>query len=162
MIRTLAMSALAVALAIPAFSADEKTISPFNGKDLKGWKLKDQKKSKWEAFEHSQPFLSRNPSEFEPGAKEATTGAKLPSTLVNTKPGSCDIYTEANFGDCTIEVEFLVPEKSNSGVYVMGEYEVQILSETFGKPDAKLAPSDMGGIYTYAAPKVNACKKPGE
>jgi hypothetical protein len=43
----------------------------------------------------------------------------------------------------------------------MGEYEVQIL-DSFGKPDDKLGPGDMGGIYHTAAPKKNACKKPGE
>ena len=43
----------------------------------------------------------------------------------------------------------------------MGEYEVQIL-DSFGKPDDQLKPGDMGGIYTFAAPKKNATKKPGE
>jgi len=69
--------------------------------------------------------------------------------------------TEATFGDVTVEVEFMIPKGSNSGVYLMGEYEVQIL-DSFGKPDDKLGPGDMGGIYTAAAPKKNACKKPGE
>jgi hypothetical protein len=41
----------------------------------------------------------------------------------------------------------------------MGEYEIQIL-DSFGKE--KVGPSDMGGLYGAAAPKVNACKKPGE
>ena len=53
----------------------------------------------------------------------------------------------------------MIPKGSNSGIYLMGEYEVQIY-DTYGKKDLK--PGDMGGIYTYAAPKVNACKKPGE
>ena len=74
---------------------------------------------------------------------------------------SCDIYTEEKFGDVTVEVEFMIPKGSNSGVYLMGEYEVQIL-DSFGKPDDQLKPGDMGGIYTTAAPKKNACKKPGE
>jgi hypothetical protein len=43
----------------------------------------------------------------------------------------------------------------------MGEYEVQII-DSFGKPDDQLKPGDMGGIYTTAAPKKNASKKPGE
>jgi len=70
-----------------------------------------------------------------------------------------DIYTEQKFGDCTIEVEFMVPKGSNSGVYVMGEYEVQIL-DSFGKK--KVGPGDLGGLYGAAAPRVNAAKKPGE
>lgn len=161
MIRVIAMSTVVILLALPAGADDKvKPVEPFNGKDLKGWKFKgDEKKNKWEAYENSQPFLSRNPAEFELGAKESTTGTKLPSTLVNTKPGSVNLYTEQKFGDCTIEVEFMIPKGSNSGVYLMGEYEVQIY-DTFGKE--KLGPGDMGGIYTYAAPKVDACKKAGE
>lgn len=158
MFHRLAVLVVPVLLLNPASRAeDAKPIRPFNGKDLAGWKLKDPKKSKWEAYENSQPFLGRNPTEFEPGGKEANSGTK--STLVNLKPGGTDIYTEQKFGDCTIEVEFMIPKGSNSGVYVMGEYEVQIY-DTYGKKD--LAPGDMGGIYTYSAPKVNACKKPGE
>ena len=60
-----------------------------------------------------------------------------------------------------VEVEFIIPKGSNSGVYLMGEYEVQII-DSFGKADDQLKPGDMGGIYTAAAPKKNACKKPGE
>jgi hypothetical protein len=77
--------------------------------------------------------------------------------MVNPK-GSVNIYTEQKFGDCTIELEFMIPQGSNSGVYVMGEYEVQIL-DSFGKKT--VGPGDMGGLYGQAAPKINACKAPG-
>jgi len=141
-----------------ATADDAKAVEPFNGKDLTGWKLKggDEKKSKWViGFAKIDPA---KPNEFSlvPGTTSTTP---TPAELINAKPGSVDIYTEQKFGDCTIEVEFMIPKGSNSGVYVMGEYEVQIY-DTYGKE--KLAPGDMGGIYTYAAPKVNACKKPGE
>ena len=79
--------------------------------------------------------------------------------LVNTSTGSEDIYTEAKYGDCLVEIEVMVPKGSNSGIYLMGEYEVQVL-DSFGKE--KVGPGDMGGIYSTAAPKVNASKKPGE
>ena len=157
----LSLAAVAVAVAL-APAADPKPVEAFNGKDLTGWKTREEKKSKWEAYENSQPFLSsRNPSEFEPGGKEETAPVKLPSTLVNTKSGGCDIHTEAKYTDVLVEVEFMIPKGSNSGVYLMGEYEVQII-DSFGKADDKLTPGDMGGIYTAAAPKKNACKKAGE
>src|SRR5207244_3019515 len=70
-----------------------------------------------------------------------------------------DFYTVEKWGDCTVAVEFMVPKGSNSGVYLMGEYEVQIL-DSYGRP--KVGPGDLGGLYTTAAPKVNASKKPGE
>jgi hypothetical protein len=142
----------------PLAGADEKTgtVQPFNGKDLTGWKFKgDAKKSKWTvAAAHVNPD---KPSELLTGVGDSTAGSVV--DLVNAKPGSVDIYTEQKFGDCTIEVEFMIPKGSNSGVYVMGEYEVQIY-DTYGKKELKVG--DMGSIYTYAAPSIDACKKPGE
>jgi hypothetical protein len=70
-----------------------------------------------------------------------------------------DIYSKEKFGDCTIHVEVMVPKGSNSGIYLMGEYEIQIL-DSFGKKN--VGPGDMGGVYGTAAPKVNAAKAPGE
>lgn len=83
-----------------------------------------------------------------------------------------DIYTRKEFGDIALEIEFLIPQRSNSGVKMMGLYEIQI-TDSFGK--TKLTGSDCGGIYPRAellpkyrhldegiAPKTNACGKPGE
>jgi hypothetical protein len=69
-----------------------------------------------------------------------------------------DIFTEAKFGDCVVTLEVMVPKGSNSGVYLMGNYELQIL-DSFGKD--KIGPGDLGGIYGAAAPKTNAAKAPG-
>src|SRR5262249_23005472 len=70
-----------------------------------------------------------------------------------------DLYTEEKFGDCVVELEVMIPQGSNSGVYLMGEYEVQVLDSYGKKP---LTSGDMGGIYGTAAPLLNAAKKPGE
>jgi hypothetical protein len=72
---------------------------------------------------------------------------------------SVDIYSETPHGDAIIEVEVMVAKGSNSGVYVMGEYEVQVL-DSHGK--TKIGKGDMGGIYGATAPKVNASKPHGE
>jgi hypothetical protein len=53
----------------------------------------------------------------------------------------------------------MVPQGSNSGIYVMGEYEVQIL-DSFGKE--QVGAGDIGGLYGAAAPRLNAAKAPGE
>lgn len=79
--------------------------------------------------------------------------------LVNTKKGGVDIYTEQEFGDCIVELEVMIPMGSNSGIYLMGQYEVQII-DSYGKKINK--DSAMGGIFGNAAPKINAAKKPGE
>ncbi len=82
--------------------------------------------------------------------------------LINVTPehgASQDIHSKAKFGDCRIEVEVMVPKGSNSGVYVMGEYEVQVL-DSYGK--MKMGNGDMGAIYGGFAPPVNASKAPGQ
>src|SRR6266540_1501007 len=137
---------------------DARAVRPFNGVDLKGWKFKGNKeKSKW--------VVGRAMLDDKDPAKLSVTvippeasGGPAARLLINAA-GGVDLYTEEKFGDCTIEVEFMVPKGSNSGVYVMGEYEVQIL-DSYGKK--KVGPGDLGGLYGAAAPKVNASKKPGE
>jgi hypothetical protein len=89
--------------------------------------------------------------------------------LVNAVPGNwiqlrprpgVDIYTKEKFGDCTVKIELFLTKGSNSGIYLLGEYEVQI-ADSFGKPDDKLGQGDMGAIYSAAAPKSNAATEPG-
>ncbi len=74
-------------------------------------------------------------------------------------------------GDALVHVEFKIPKGSNSGVYLQGRYEVQIL-DSFGKATKDLDPSDCGGIYQRwiepngpgyegTAPLVNAFRGPG-
>jgi len=71
------------------------------------------------------------------------------------------IVSQLHFKDADIHVEFLLPEKgaANSGVYIHGHYEIQILN-SFGK--AKVTQEDAGAVYGFAAPLENACRKPGE
>jgi Domain of Unknown Function (DUF1080) len=152
MFRLMLLPLLAFAVTT-ATAADPKPIEAFNGKNLDGWKLRDEKKSKWKVMQ--VVVNDKEPAVF---SKPATLSDH--DDLVNLE-GSCDLYTTEKFGDMHLEVEFMIPKGSNSGVYLMGEYEVQIL-DTYGKANDKLGPGDMGGIYSTAAPKVNACKKPGE
>lgn len=83
-----------------------------------------------------------------------------------------DLVTKADYGDCEVHVEFLIAQRSNSGIKMHAVYEIQIL-DTFGK--AKLSGDSMGGIYPRAdqskgykhidegiAPRVNAAKPAGE
>jgi hypothetical protein len=155
-VRTLSLLA-AVTFTLPALAADPKPVEPFNGKDLSGWKLKgnDEKKSQWRAavvlLDESAPKGFTTPK----------VGADAKMQLVNMKGGGVDVFTEEKFGDCTVELEFMVPKESNSGIYLMGEYEVQVL-DSFGKADDKLTEGDLGAIYSAAKPKKNLAKKPGE
>lgn len=81
------------------------------------------------------------------------------------------LQTTKQFGDCTVEAEFIIPKGSNSGIYLMGRYEIQIL-DSHGK--SKPGSGDMGGIYHrwdnkkepkgYEGhpPLINAAKPAGE
>jgi len=82
--------------------------------------------------------------------------------LVSTpKKNQNHIVSKLHFKDADIHVEFLLPEKgpANSGVYIHGNYEIQILN-SFGKE--KVTQDDAGALYGFSPPLVNACRKPGE
>ena len=130
-------------------SETAKVIEPFNGKNLSGWRLKHPKGSHWVAGTAS--IDSDNPSKF--------TVTDEPGQLINRSGQGVDIFTAENFGDCTLEIELMVPKGSNSGIYLHGNYEVQVF-DSWGKE--KPTAADIGGIYGASAPRVNAAKAPGE
>lgn len=126
----------------------------FNGQDLSEWQTKDSsgKENLWTAGKAKVSSNNAKQLERVEGKGE----------LINLAPkhgASEDIYSKAKFGDCRIELEVMVPQGSNSGIYVMGEYEVQVL-DSYGKEN--VGSGDMGAIYGGHAPPLNASKKPGQ
>jgi len=83
--------------------------------------------------------------------------------LVSTRgqERSNHIVSRLHFRDAEIHVEFLLPEQGpgNSGVYLHGNYELQIYN-SFGKEPPTM--DDMGAIYGFSKPLANACRKPGQ
>jgi hypothetical protein len=79
----------------------------------------------------------------------------------SNKKNQNHIVSKLHFKDADIHVEFLLPEKgtANSGVYIHGNYEIQILN-SFGKE--KVTQEDAGAVYGFSPPLENACRKPGE
>lgn len=151
-------AACAIFLAVDAavFAADgSKTISLINGKDLTGWKLMGKGSNQWV---YGQAAM--NPQR---PAKLKVTGPG--EELISTNR-TVNLSSDAVFGDCTVEVEFLVGKAtpgnnvdSNSGVKMMNIYEVQIF-DSYGV--ATPGKTDCGAIYSETPPLLNACKPPGE
>ena len=96
------------------------------------------------------------------------------SVVVNGERGRTrNLFTRIDHADVEAHIEFTVSKGSNSGVYFMGRYEIQIL-DSWGKK--KVGHGDCGGIYQRwdskrgrgkqgfegRGPRVNASKPPGE
>ena len=108
-------------------------INIFNGKNLDGWRLiHPSHKNGWSA---KDGVLVNRP---EPGKK-----------------GYGNLRTDAEFEDFNLKLDVLVPERSNSGIYLRGMYEVQVLDSFGRKPDSH----NMGGVYSRITPS-QAVEKP--
>jgi hypothetical protein len=88
--------------------------------------------------------------------------------IVNGAGRTSHLVTKEKFGDVELHVEFLIPKGSNSGVYLHGLYEVQIL-DSYGVKN--LSVHDCGAIYERwidnkgaggTPPLLNASKPSGE
>jgi ketosteroid isomerase-like protein len=110
-----------------------------------------------------------------PDRTELTTSGQSGGVLVNGLQKDISIpylMTREPFGDTRVELEFMIPQGSNAGIYLMGRYEVQIL-DSYGKE--KVGSGDLGGIYGSrdmsrpqgqrwipgSRPITNAAKAPG-
>jgi hypothetical protein len=110
----------------------------FDGSSMAGWTTRDGKPAAW----------------------KVTDGAMV------VVPKATDIMSKEVFGDAQIHIEFMTPvekgdgqDRGNSGVYIHGRYEVQVLdsyqSETY--PDGQC-----GAIYKQHVPRVNVCRPQGQ
>ena len=77
------------------------------------------------------PRVVRHSLNLESGLND---GLALPAVLANREGKSANLVTDQEYADSEIYVEFAIPRNSNSGVCVMGNYEIQ-LYDSAGKPD---------------------------
>ncbi len=112
----------------------------FDGGSLKGWvSAKDGTPAKW----------------------------KVENGYMEVVPGTGDIQTEMMIGDCQLHLDMAAPAvvkgegqgRGNSGVFLMGRYEIQVL-DCYNNPTYPDGTSC--AIYGQYPPLVNACRKPGE
>ncbi len=126
--------------------------------DLKGFRDPDQKS--WQIA--GEVYANRNKEHH----LETSGGTGI---LVNQpeEDNKKNLFTSFDHGDIDLELDFLMPKGSNSGVYLQGRYEVQLLDSWLKD---SVAYGDCGGIYQRwsddqgfegKAPLLNACKAPG-
>ncbi|HTZ49162.1 MAG TPA: DUF1080 domain-containing protein [Verrucomicrobiae bacterium] len=111
----------------------------FDGKDLSQWLNKDNGPAKW----------------------------KVENGYVVVVPHTGYIHTKTPFGDCQLHVEFAEPtppkgesqERGNSGVFLMGLYEIQVLDSYENRT---YADGQAAAVYGQYPPLVNASRPPGQ
>ena len=132
----LSLVALIAFTSTSAFAAEEGFDPLFNGKDTTGWKLR-------RADGHNSWSIE---------------GGVLKNT-VNVGEHGTDLVTERKFWNFTVRYEFQVPDGSNSGFYLRGRHEIQILGDFKSGQATK---GGNGAIYNLTAPSEFASKPGGE
>jgi hypothetical protein len=126
------------ALSTLAFAADdEKDFKPLlNGKDTTGWHLRNEK--------------GHNSWKVEDGVLKNTVGKGEHGT---------DLVSDGKYWNFTVRYEYQVPDGSNSGFYLRGRHEIQILGDfAQGKPSK----GGNGAVYQVKEPSEFASKPAGE
>jgi hypothetical protein len=114
-------------------------VALFNGKDLSGWRLINEKQKN--GFSAVNGVLVNNPAQVE-GQEHISYG---------------NLRTDKEFEDFNLKLEVNVPAGSNSGVYLRGMYEIQV-ADSYKK---ELDPHNMGAVYSRIKPVVAAEKPAG-
>ncbi len=104
--------------------AETEWIDLFNGTDLSGWTLRNGGPNGW-SVEPNGVYRSEKPS--------------------------ADLLTEREFEDFELHVEFNMPPKSNSGVYLRGMFEIQVINHR-----EEMTGQACGALYKRHVPIVNA------
>jgi 3-keto-disaccharide hydrolase len=119
--------------------APSDAIVLFDGKDLSEWRTAKGEAPKW----------------------------KVEKGYFEVVKGTGEIATTRSFGDCQLHVEWMSPappvgegqDRGNSGVFLMGMYEVQVLDSY---NSATYADGQAAALYGQHPPLVNASRPPGE
>jgi hypothetical protein len=100
-------------------------------------------------------------------AEGRPAGWMVKSGYMEVVPGTGSIQTKAEFGDVQLHVEWAAPDppvgkgqhRGNSGIFLMGQFEVQVIDSY--KADT-YADGQVGAIYGQYPPLFNAARPPGQ
>lgn len=92
---------------------------------------------------------------------------KIEKDIITVEPGTGQITTKESFGDCQLHLEWRSPiekdrkgqDKGNSGVFLQGKYEVQVLNSYQNRTYSN---GQAASVYKQHPPLVNAMRSPGE
>ena len=127
---------IATSFALTVGAADEGFRPLFNGTNTSGWHLRN-------ADGHNSWSVEQG----------------ILKNLVNKGEHGTDLVTDQKFKNFTVKYEFMVPDNSNSGFYLRGRHEIQILGD-FAKGTTGLGGN--GAIYNFKAPDKFVSKPGGE
>jgi hypothetical protein len=121
--------------------APSDAIILFNGTSASGWQHANGDEAKWTVADNA----------------------------LTIKPGTGGIQTKQKFGDCQLHIEWRIDknvkgdgqDRGNSGVFLMGRYELQVL-DNYNNINKTYVNGQAGSMYKQAPPLVNVCKAPGE
>jgi hypothetical protein len=88
---------------------------------------------------------------------DRTSGWEYKDGMLINVPPSEDLISNDKFKDFKLTAEFRTIENSNSGIYLRGRYELQVMNN----PET-LTPTSVGGVYGFIQPAMKAAKEPGE
>ncbi len=117
-------------------AGDEGFRPLFNGKDTTGWHL-------------------RNPQ----GHNSWKVENGILKNIVNQGEHGTDLITDQKFQNFTVKYDYMVPNDSNSGFYLRGRYEIQILGDF---ASGKASKTGNGSLYNFKAPDKFVSKPGGE
>ncbi|MBX3112088.1 MAG: DUF1080 domain-containing protein [Fimbriimonadaceae bacterium] len=150
----LTTAVLATSLLLQQAQAVQWVERPFGGKTLDGWlPAAPDKEHKW--------TVGHAVIDPHDDARLVVSGRGNELVNLATDHGtSQDIHSTAQYPDIHLTLDVMVPHGSNSGIYLMGEYEVQVL-DSYGhdrNPDA----TAMGAVYGVRAPFDPRYRKAGD
>jgi hypothetical protein len=95
---------------------------------------------------------------FGPQSGDKITGWSVENGILSNAPPASNLVSKQKFTNFRVQAEYRLAEASNSGLYLRGRYELQILDDV-GKP-----PESHGhmAVYAWVPPLVNASKPAGE